>query len=328
MPDPATAGEVLIDVAGRAPDTGAPRPAAAAGDARVVLAGGLGSAAATVVEATLVGRLGTPEPAEAPDLAAAEDLLPADLLVVDAGLALARARDVARLRRAHPRMVVIGMADEPDETAVACMRATGIDQVLVAGDGRSALALRLRRALQRAAGGAPPPVSRAERPSEVLRGLARQLEQGYASGMAEHVDRVTGLPDRAAWEERLEAAIARARGTGEPVSLLLLDVDGFGAYNERFGRAGGDALLTALGRAWRRPLREDDLLARIGADEFGVLLPRCTPDDAEAVAERLNAECVGMATFAAVLTTWDGHSGVVSLMARAEWALARVRSAA
>jgi diguanylate cyclase (GGDEF)-like protein len=146
--------------------------------------------------------------------------------------------------------------------------------------------------------------------------------------MIEHVDRVTGLPDRAAWEERLEAEIARARDTGDPISLLLLDVDGFGAYNERFGRAGGDALLAALGRAWRRPLREDDLLARIGSDEFAVLLPRCTPDQAELVAERLNAECVGMATFAAVLTAWDGHTGAAFLMARAEWALAQLHSPA
>jgi diguanylate cyclase (GGDEF)-like protein len=140
------------------------------------------------------------------------------------------------------------------------------------------------------------------------------------------VDPLTGLPNRAAWDERLEAEIARAARTGEPLALLLLDVDGFTAYNRRFGRAGGNALLRALAAAWRAPLRASDVIARIGADEFAIMLPACSPDDAEMIAERINAETVGLATFGAVLTAWDGSANAAFLMARAESALAQARA--
>jgi GGDEF domain-containing protein len=140
------------------------------------------------------------------------------------------------------------------------------------------------------------------------------------------VDPLTGLPNRAAWDERLEAEIARAARTSEPLALLLLDVDGFTAYNRRFGRAGGNALLRALAAAWRAPLRASDVIARIGADEFAIMLPACSPDDAEMIAERINAETVGLATFGAVLTAWDGSANAAFLMARAESALAQARA--
>ncbi len=66
---------------------------------------------------------------------------------------------------------------------------------------------------------------------------------------------------------------------------MLLDIDDFGAFNETHGRAGGDAILIGLGNALRVRLRRTDLLARVGADEFAVLLPR--DGDAAHVAEAL-----------------------------------------
>lgn len=141
------------------------------------------------------------------------------------------------------------------------------------------------------------------------------------------IDPLTGLPNRAGFDERLEGEVARAARTGEPLALLLLDIDGFKAYNERHGRAGGDALLRAVAAAWRSPLRLSDVIARVGDDAFAILLPDCSPDDAEGIAERLHFATAQLTTFAAILTAWDGQSNAALLMARAESALAQARAA-
>ena len=97
--------------------------------------------------------------------------------------------------------------------------------------------------------------------------LQRQLE---AAAMT---DALTGLPNRRALWLALEHEVDRARRTGAPVTLAMLDLDRFKAYNDRLGHPAGDALLVRTATAWSAFVRHVDLLARLGGDEFALLLP-------------------------------------------------------
>ncbi|GID48063.1 hypothetical protein Aca07nite_53380 [Actinoplanes capillaceus] len=115
--------------------------------------------------------------------------------------------------------------------------------------------------------------------------LVQQLRTQAArlGDLAMH-DTLTGLANRHAFEERLAAAVA----AGTP-SVLLLDLNGFKAVNDRFGHAVGDDLLAAVGRRIGAELPEGAVAARMGGDEFAVLLPAPVPDHCEDLAVRLRA---------------------------------------
>jgi len=103
-----------------------------------------------------------------------------------------------------------------------------------------------------------------------------------------HHDLLTGLPNRAMFEERAGEAIARARRRGESAALLLLDLDRFKEVNDSFGHEAGDALLKVAAARLRGCLRGEDFVARIGGDEFCVLLQSpAEPREASAVAQKL-----------------------------------------
>lgn len=107
-------------------------------------------------------------------------------------------------------------------------------------------------------------------------------------------DPLTELPNRALFYDRLGQALARAKRGGERFGLLVLDLDGFKAVNDLHGHEAGDALLIAVGRRLRLSVRESDTVARMGGDEFVVLL-RDLRDDAaaSAVAEKVLAALAG-----------------------------------
>ena len=102
-----------------------------------------------------------------------------------------------------------------------------------------------------------------------LRRAERELEH-----MARH-DPLTGLPNRLAMQRELERATAHAARSGEGLALLYLDLDGFKAANDNGGHAFGDALLREVATRLQRGVRRDDLVARVGGDEFVVMLPGC-----------------------------------------------------
>ena len=109
-------------------------------------------------------------------------------------------------------------------------------------------------------------------------------------GQAEPVskqDPLTGLANRRRWDAGLGAACAGAARDGEPVSVVLIDVDHFKAVNDRSGHAAGDALLRALADLLRDRVRAGDLAARIGGDELAVLLPGASLERAVRLAEDL-----------------------------------------
>lgn len=91
-----------------------------------------------------------------------------------------------------------------------------------------------------------------------------------------HFDQLTGLPNRTLLQERLEHAITDARLHCRKLAVFLLDIDNFKDINDSFGHAGGDILLASVSRGLLRSVRATDTVARIGGDEFVVLLPEIT----------------------------------------------------
>jgi len=117
-----------------------------------------------------------------------------------------------------------------------------------------------------------------------LRRAERELEH-----LASH-DPLTGLPNRHLLQLELHKALEYAAQTGGSLALLYLDLDGFKAANDRGGHDAGDRLLREVAHRLQQGLRQGDLVARVGGDEFVVLLPGCR--DAEAartIAEDLRA---------------------------------------
>ena len=145
-------------------------------------------------------------------------------------------------------------------------------------------------------------------------------------------DDLTGTANRRAFVAATRSALGRARAHESRVSVVMIDVDHFKTVNDTFGHAAGDQLLRACVDAWREVVRGDDLLARVGGDEFAVLMEGCAPAPARASAERLCERTrtvevdldgaavtatvsIGVATSAA---EEEGLDGVKTLLARAD----------
>lgn len=103
-------------------------------------------------------------------------------------------------------------------------------------------------------------------------------------------DALTGVANRRALHDALRRELARARRARRPLAILLIDIDDFKAINDRFGHARGDEALKILARCMRRATRAGDLVARIGGDEFALLLPETAVREARAIGERIRAE--------------------------------------
>jgi diguanylate cyclase (GGDEF)-like protein len=101
-------------------------------------------------------------------------------------------------------------------------------------------------------------------------------------------DALTGLPNRRAFFEWAEAAIARGERSGRPVSAIVFDLDRFKEINDRYGHPVGDAVIQTFAAAARNRLRAGDFVARLGGEEFAVALPDTTGAEACLVALQIN----------------------------------------
>lgn len=132
------------------------------------------------------------------------------------------------------------------------------------------------------------------------------------------IDWLTGLPDRWGWQDRAPHVAARASHAGEPLALLIIDVDRFKAINDSVGHTAGDMVLRAVSRVLQEVTSARDVLGRYGGDEFVALLPATDFDGALAVTgdihRRVRDLSVGVPVQrAAPVTTLTNHSVSVGL---------------
>ena len=101
------------------------------------------------------------------------------------------------------------------------------------------------------------------------------------------IDALTGLHNRGWLDDAFDREIKRSERDALPLSMIMIDVDNFKEYNDKYGHLAGDQVLVMVGESIRKPLRPNDLVARFGGEEFCVLLPETKLEYAVEVAERL-----------------------------------------
>jgi diguanylate cyclase (GGDEF)-like protein len=126
----------------------------------------------------------------------------------------------------------------------------------------------------------------------ILMGALRaQMERMLTElGAAARTDSLTGLANRRELEGRFAGELERSTRGGRPLSIVVLDLDWFKEFNDRFGHAAGDGALVKLAEALRRATRTSDVVARLGGEEFAVLAPETDEQEGYQLAERLRAE--------------------------------------
>ncbi len=146
-------------------------------------------------------------------------------------------------------------------------------------------------------------------------------------------DAVTGLCTLSQFGSRLDVEIERARRHGRPLSVAMLDVDGFRTLNAHHGRACGDRLLAAVGRVLTSYTRTSDLACRASADEFAVLFPEADGDEAGKCLERMLLELeatevgpIACVSASAGIATYQRPQSAEQLLAEAGRAMDRARA--
>ncbi len=107
-------------------------------------------------------------------------------------------------------------------------------------------------------------------------------------------DALTGLANRRSFELALAREIDRVARAGEPALLLVLDIDHFKRVNDTHGHASGDLVLKAVANALLDCVRPMDMVARVGGEEFAIVMPNCPATFGEAVAERVRRRVEAM----------------------------------
>jgi diguanylate cyclase (GGDEF)-like protein len=169
----------------------------------------------------------------------------------------------------------------------------------------------------------------------VVTGLVAAL-RAHVDGLVatiEHsarTDPLTGVLNRRGFEEALDAERRRAARTGRPLSVIVCDLDHFKRVNDDHGHAAGDRALQHLAAVLRAEAREVDVIARLGGEEFAVLLPETPPPAAHGAAERMRRALRSAPTVDAIELTASfgvGDATAVDGLARADAAMYAAKAA-
>ena len=164
-----------------------------------------------------------------------------------------------------------------------------------------------------------------------VRLIRQHLELEQQLRLRADVDALTGVATRTRFLEQARQLLADAITSGQVLSVLYLDADHFKQINDRHGHAAGDATLRHLGERLRAHLRHEDLIGRIGGEEFAVLLPGLDAAAARLAAERLrhatasDDEATMALTISIGIATRRGEITLEPLLARADLALAAAK---
>jgi diguanylate cyclase len=148
--------------------------------------------------------------------------------------------------------------------------------------------------------------------------LARRAERAEAEAL---VDELTGLFNRRGWERLTEREETRSARYGHPATVFMMDVDGLKRKNDEEGHLAGDELLRSVGRTVRAAIREHDVAARIGGDEFAVLAVESDEDEAQALRERLDAAFSAAGLALSIGSANRAKGGIAAAVARADAAM-------
>ncbi len=155
-------------------------------------------------------------------------------------------------------------------------------------------------------------ISRVRRANAERAELLGRLEQLVTS------DSLTGLLNRRGWDAALARALDDAAATGAPVTIAMLDLDHFKRVNDAHGHSHGDRVLRESAAAWQAELRPGDTIARVGGEEFALILGECAWEDARAVVERIRHATFAGHTASAGIAQWDRAEPGAALVARAD----------
>ncbi len=134
-------------------------------------------------------------------------------------------------------------------------------------------------------------------------------------------DPLTGIANRRWLDQELTRELAWARRHRAPLCAALIDIDGLKVFNDQHGHLAGDHLIVSAVDAWRSAIRPSDFLARVGGDEFMLLMPDCTAESAQRVLDRIREATPKGTSCSAGLARWDGVEGPLELFSRADAAL-------
>lgn len=135
-------------------------------------------------------------------------------------------------------------------------------------------------------------------------------------------DPLTQLANRRYWDERVAEEVERARRGGNPLSLILIDIDDFKEVNDQFGHQAGDRILCQFAHGWQSMIRgSGDFLARLGGDEFGLLVPNSDEYGIDQITQKLRGVSPDGISCSYGVATWDGCETLTQLFRRADEAL-------
>lgn len=126
--------------------------------------------------------------------------------------------------------------------------------------------------------------------TQVLSALSAEIAHGQGLLRLAMTDALTGALNRRAFRDLAEKECARARRRGTMLSLLVFDIDHFKQVNDRFGHAAGDDVLRILVRQLEATIRADEILGRIGGEEFAIMLPGTDAGGARILADRMREQ--------------------------------------